>query len=68
MQVDVENQIVEVDYTNWRGIRSTRKILPIRIFFGSNEFHTESQWLLEALDIERQENRTFALKNIHSIS
>ena len=57
---------VEIDYTNWRGERSTRKIMPHRWMFENNEWHAETQWLLYALDIEKQEMRTFALANIHS--
>jgi hypothetical protein len=34
--------------------------------FESNEWHPESQWLLEAFDLGCHEIRTFAMKNIHS--
>lgn len=55
-----------IDYTNWKGERSNRTILPIRIYWGSNEWHQEEQWLLEAHDLEKQEPRNFAMKDIHS--
>ena len=59
-------QDVQIDYTNWRGERSVRKIHPLRLTFENNEWHPESQWLLEAVDLEKGEVRTFALSKIHS--
>jgi predicted DNA-binding transcriptional regulator YafY len=58
-------QDVRIDYTNWRNERSSRIISPIELFFGSNLYHPEAQWLLVALDVEKNATRTFALKNIH---
>jgi predicted DNA-binding transcriptional regulator YafY len=57
---------VVIDYTNWRGERSLRRIRPLAIAFENNEWHPETQWLLEAVDLEKGENRTFAMNNIHS--
>jgi len=42
-----------------------RKIIPERIWFGSNEYHREDQWILDALDVEKNEKRSFAMKDIH---
>jgi len=57
---------VVIDYTNWRGERGKRRIMPIRIVYDANEWHPETQWILEAVDLEKGEERTFALANIHS--
>jgi predicted DNA-binding transcriptional regulator YafY len=57
---------VLIDYTNYRGERSVRKIVPGQLYFGHNEFHKEDQWLLDALDVEKDALRTFAMKDIHS--
>lgn len=57
---------VIIDYTNWQGERSTRTILPIRMYWGSNEWHKEDQWLLEAHDLDKRAVRNFAFKDIHS--
>lgn len=57
---------VEIDYTNWRGERSMRRIKPLGLLFENNEWHTETQWLLEALDVDKRVVRTFALAQIHS--
>lgn len=57
--------IVEIDYTNWQGKRSVRQIIPKNTYFGSNEWHPEEQWLLDATDVEKKAPRTFAHKDIH---
>ena len=59
-------QSVEIDYTNWRGERSIRLIHPLRLAFENNEWHSDTQWLLEAVDLAKSEIRTFALASIHS--
>jgi predicted DNA-binding transcriptional regulator YafY len=61
-----DSEVVRVVYTNWKGETSIRHIAPIEIFFGSNEWHTEEQWLLLALDVDKGAERTFALKDIHT--
>lgn len=57
---------VTIDYTNWHGRRSSRYVRPIRMEWGSNEWHREPQWLLIAYDAERRAERSFALAQIHS--
>jgi len=59
-------ELVEIDYTNWRGERSKRVVRPQRIWFGSNEWHSEKQWLLDAVDVSKDEQRTFTMIDIHS--
>lgn len=59
-------QIVTIDYTNWRGERKERKINPLSISFENNEWHSDTQWLLLAIDIESGIVKTFAMCNIHS--
>lgn len=60
------DKIVTISYTNWKGITANRKIVPQKIFFSSNEFHLEKQWLIEAHDVDKKVMRTFACKNIYS--
>lgn len=59
---------VIIDYTNWRGERALRLIVPIRVYWGSNDWHKDPQWLLDADDVEKAATRTFAMKDIHSWS
>lgn len=62
---DSEKFIVSIDYTNWRGQRRWRQVIPFCVTFDSNEWHPSQQWLLEALDVETNEMRTFAMQHIH---
>jgi len=48
-------------YRNWRGEIGPRTIRPVRIWFGSTDWHPEPQWLVDADDAEKQAYRTFAL-------
>lgn len=57
-------KLVKIIYTNWRGETAKRTVSPIKIWFGSTEWHKEDQWLLKALDIEKNSERDFALKDI----
>lgn len=52
-------------YKNWKGEIGIRKIVPSATpYYGSNEWHKEPQWLLDAVDVEKGERRTFAMKDI----
>lgn len=55
---------IKILYTNWRGETSVRNIVPKEIIFSNNEWHKEEQWLLIALDIDKNADRTFACKDI----
>lgn len=57
-------QVVTIRYKNYRGETSNRKIIPQKIYFGSNEYHPEPQWLLDAHDLDKDAKRSFALKDI----
>lgn len=60
----INNQEVEITYTNYRGETSKRKVRPIKIWFGKTEWHPEAQWILDAFDIGKNAERSFALKDI----
>ena len=59
-----ENKSVRILYTNYRGETTLRTIVPDKIHFGKTEWHPEPQWLLEAHDVEKGANRSFAMKDI----
>jgi len=59
----MENEI-KIVYTNQKGETSIRRLVPETFFFGSSEWHPEKQWLMEAIDADKKEKRTFALKEI----
>jgi len=53
------------DYTNHRGERAWRHILPLSIAFDNNQWHPESQWIMEAVDCDKNAIRDFSLASIH---
>lgn len=59
-----KEQTVEILYTNWKGETRKRAILPISIEFKATEWHKEEQWILNAFDIEKGEDRSFAMADI----
>lgn len=60
------NKTVSILYINHRNEVAVRRILPINISFGSAQWHQDEQWLLTAYDLDRQQERTFAMKNIRA--
>lgn len=58
--------VVLVDYTDFQGRRDLRRILPIKLHFGKAELYPEAQWLLEAWDVERVTQHTFAMAGVHA--
>ncbi len=59
-----KEELVNIVYTNYRGETSVRKIIPKRIWFGSTDWHPDFQWLLDAFDVEKKADRSFAMKDI----
>ncbi len=57
---------VRVVYCNYRNETAIRTIVPRRIWFGATAWHPEPQWLLDALDLEKNEVRSFALRDIRA--
>lgn len=55
---------LEFIYKNWQGEKSMRRVRPLRFWFGSTQWHPEPQWLLEAIDIDKGEQRDFAIVDI----
>lgn len=60
----MNKQHVKILYTNWKGETRERIILPISIEYKSTSWHKEEQWILIAMDIEKNEIRNFAIKDI----
>jgi hypothetical protein len=57
-------KILQIVYKNYRNQIAVRNILPEKLEFGKTEFHPEEQWLVHALDIDKNEKRIFALKDM----
>jgi hypothetical protein len=56
---------VRILYTNYKGEKGWRSIVPGQIRFGSTEHHPREQWLMDAHDVAKNAPRTFALRDIH---
>jgi predicted DNA-binding transcriptional regulator YafY len=57
---------VRIDYVNWRGERGWRRIIPRRLYFAAVEWHPGDQWILDAWDVDKQDLRSFAMKDIRA--
>lgn len=61
--------IVEIDYTNWKGNRRWRKVRPLNIVFGASQYHPGHQWFLQAQDLEEEDGsqpiKFFPMNSIH---
>jgi hypothetical protein len=55
---------LEFTYTNWRGVASRRRVYPRGAEFTSTKWHPEAQWMLIAHDLDKDAERTFAIKDI----
>jgi len=48
-------------YTNWKGEAAWRWIEPLRVYYGSTAYHPEQCWLMEAMDKDKGQMRTFKM-------
>jgi len=63
--MDRMDRHVCIDFTNWRGDRSSRLVVPRTISFASTRLYPAEQWLLYASE-GSSGVREFALAGIHS--
>ena len=66
MEVNIKSPAV-VLYTNWKGKTEQRTISPLEIYWGHTEFHPEDQFLLKCIDLDKDAERTYAMKDISKI-
>ena len=59
--------IWEVRYTNWRGETRDRRLQPRSLWYGSNEWHPDLQWIMDCLDTEDGVVKGFALKGFETL-
>lgn len=55
-------------YKNWRGEISRRHVEMHGVFWGPTEWHPESQWVLQAFDLDKREHRLFAMHDISDVT
>lgn len=58
---------VRIDYTNYRGERRWRTIVPVSLQFRKSAWHgNRKQWYLVAIDVSRGVERDFAMQDVHA--
>jgi hypothetical protein len=62
-------QELRVMYRNHEGRRGWRRVIPLPVapFWGSTPYHAEQQWLLRVWDLDKDAERTYAMKDIDMI-
>lgn len=55
---------VMIRYRNHRGEVADRRILPLRLWHGRTQWHPEDQWLMDAIDLDKGAQRSFALRDV----
>ena len=61
----MSDKVVTIDYTNYKGERAPRHIVPMRVDYGKNQWHPKACYMLTAMDVDKNEIRAFAIKDIH---
>ena len=51
-------------YKNWQDGVEVRHVIPVEVFWGKTEWHPKEQWLMKAWDLDKDAERTFAVKDI----
>ncbi|WP_182006262.1 hypothetical protein [Priestia aryabhattai] len=59
--------LIKFDYVNWRGEKGNRTARVNSVYYGLTEYHPEEQWLLEGLDLAKNEIRIFAMKDMSNV-
>jgi hypothetical protein len=59
--------LIHFKYKNWKGVTSERKAIVNGIFWGSTEYHKENQFLLKGFDLDKMEERDYALRDVEEV-
>lgn len=62
-----KGDILNFSYVNYKDEKSYRKVVVDNIYLGSNKWHPEPQFLLMALDVDKNAMRAFAMKDMSEI-
>lgn len=64
MSTGHDKRVVTIRYTNYRGETADRRIIPSGLRFATTDWHPEEQWILDAFDLDRNADRSFAMADI----
>ena len=59
-----EGRTLKFEYVNWEGKQATRNVKPIIMYYGNNKYHRTDQYLLKAIDLDKNAERNFSVKDI----
>ena len=59
----LEKMAIKVVYRNWRGKGAIRNVLPLKVWYGSTEWHKGQQWLIRVYDLDKKANRDYTLND-----
>jgi hypothetical protein len=62
-----EGLYIEFDYVNWRGVKSRRAVVVKGLYYGSTEYHKENQFLMNAIDLHKEADRVFAIRDMSDV-
>lgn len=62
-----KGDIIQFNYINWRGLGDIRKVLINEIYYGSNEYHPNPQFLMKAYDLDKNVERIFAMSDMSDV-
>ena len=60
----IQRKLLNFEYVNWKKKKAVRTVKPIEVWYGKTKWHPKSQWFLKAIDLDKKEERDFALKDI----
>ena len=58
------NENVKILYKNHRNEVAWRPVKPLRFYFGKTDFYPDPQWIVHAIDLDKNAFRDFALTNV----
>ena len=59
--------IITFLYKNWKGKTSYRECVVMGVFYGETEYHKGKQFLLKGFDLDKNEERIYAIKDMSEI-
>lgn len=60
--------LVRFNYWNWEKKFGERKVIVKGFFFGKTKYHREYQCFMKAFDVDKLEERDFAVKDISGLT
>jgi len=60
----MDKKAIKILYKNYKGDVAYRTIIPKSIDFTATEWHPREQWILTALDLDKNADRGFAISDI----